>query len=70
MTTEEALNKLQTDPDFIYLKRFDYSLAKLLKRYPEGVPNNKLIAQALMITEEDVDRLYADIVESLKSKLL
>lgn len=69
MTTEETLERIKNDPDFVALKRFDYSLAKLLKRYPEGVPNNKLIAQALMISEDDVERLYAEIVETLKNKL-
>ncbi len=70
MTTEEALERIQNDPDFVALKRFDYSLTKLLQRYPEGVPNNKLIAQALMITEDDVDKLYNDVVELLRARLL
>ncbi len=70
MTTEEALRRINEDPDFVLLKRFDYSIVKLLARYPDGVPNDKIIAQALLITEEDVENLYGTIVEKLRAKLL
>lgn len=65
MTYEEAKKKLETDPDFIYSKRFDYSLEKCIEKYPEGAPN-KIIAQCLMLTEEEVDETYRNVVEKLR----
>lgn len=68
MTTEEALVLINTDEDFVYLKRLDYSLARVVERFPDGAPD-RTIAQALMITTEDVERIYNDIVARLKVKL-
>ncbi len=64
MNMAEAKEKLDTDDDFVYLKRFEYSLAKLLERYPEGCPD-KVIAKALMIPEEEVEQLYQKIAKKL-----
>ena len=68
MTTEEAMQLINSDPDFVYLKRYDYSLAAVMDRYPDGCPDHT-IAKALMITPEDVERIYLDIVARLKVKL-
>jgi hypothetical protein len=68
MTTEEVLALINNDPDFIHVKRFDFSMAKLLERFPDGAPD-RTIAQALMITPDDVQRIYDDIVERLKVAL-
>ena len=66
MTLNETKTKIAEDPDFINLKRFDYSLAKLLERYPEGVPV-RLIAGALLITEAEVEKLYQQVVVKLRN---
>lgn len=68
MTTEEALKRINSDPDFVAIKRYDYSLAKLLERFPDGAPD-RTIAQALLIAEDDVERLYADIVARLRERM-
>lgn len=68
MTTEEVLDLVHEDPDFIYIGRFEYSLEKLLERYPDGAPT-RIIAQALMITPEDVERIYAKIVRQLQRRM-
>jgi hypothetical protein len=65
VTYEEALKRIDTDPDFIYCKRFDNSLEKCLDRHPDGAPT-KLIAQALMMTEEQVEELYTGVVQKLR----
>jgi hypothetical protein len=62
---ESALTLLNTDDDFVAIKRFDFSLARLLERYPDGAPNS-VIASALMIDEEDVEPLYESIVNKLR----
>lgn len=68
MTTAEAQEKLRSDDDFVYLPRFDCSLEKLMLRYPDGVPG-KLIAQALMMTEDETDALFQATLVSLRKAL-
>lgn len=71
-SVQEALDqrkKIETDPDFIALKRFGYSLAVLVERHPEGVPD-KMIAQALLISEAEVEELYEKAVASLRALVL
>lgn len=65
MTTVEAKQMVENDHDFIYLKRFQYSLTKLLERYPDGVPD-RIIANGLMLTEDDVHELYERTVKKLR----
>lgn len=65
VTTSEAKRRLYEDPDFINLKRFDFSLKKLLLRYPNGCPD-RIIAQALMISEDDVQVTYDRVLGKLK----
>jgi hypothetical protein len=69
VTTEEVLHKINTDPDFVFIKRFDYSLVKLLERFPDGAPDHT-VAKALMITPEDVEKLYRVVVEKLRASLV
>lgn len=70
MTSVESQRRVETDPDFVAIKRFDYSLKKLMakyppEKYPEGVPT-KIIAQALMMTEDEVEELYQSIILKLR----
>jgi hypothetical protein len=62
---QERDRLVATHPDFILLKRFDFSLEKALKKHPEGLPEN-LVAQALGKTNAWVNRRYAVIVKKLK----
>lgn len=62
---QEAKLRISDEDDFILLKRFDYSLKNLLNRHPSGVPD-RVIAAALMITEDDVEDIYQDIVLKLR----
>jgi hypothetical protein len=65
---EEIKKMVQEQPDYIALRRFNHSLAKLLKRYPDGCPNH-VIAAALAMTEEEVERTYKGVIEKLKKEL-
>jgi DNA-directed RNA polymerase specialized sigma24 family protein len=65
VSADEALRLLDVDPDFVNLRRFDYSLAVVVDRYPEGCPV-RVIAQALMISEEDVERIEAEATLKLR----
>jgi DNA-binding NarL/FixJ family response regulator len=60
--------KLDTDEDFIDLKRFDYSIRKALERYPDGLPD-KLIAQGLCVSEATLEQHYQAIVIKLRKKM-
>jgi len=64
-----AEDKLDTDPDFILLARFDNSLAKALERYPDGAPDH-VIARALGVSEDELERRYQAIVAKLRSKVV
>jgi len=68
MTLEEARRRIEHDDDFVFVKRFGYSLNKLLERYPDGAPN-RVIAQALLTTEEDVETQYDRIIRKLRRKM-
>ena len=61
--------KLYTDPNYIASKRFGYSLEQLLQRYPDGCPD-RVIAQALLIPEEEVEEVYKSIVQKLRDVML
>lgn len=65
MNIEEIRQKIDTEPDFVNSKRFDFSLDKLLDRYPDGAPG-RVIAQALLMTEEEVEELYLRTVAKLR----
>lgn len=68
MTTAQAKALIETDPSFIYSKRFNYDIQELLRRYPEGCPN-RIIAAVLLVTEDDVEMRYRQIVAKLRSTM-
>lgn len=68
MTSQEAKRLVETEPDFVAIKRFEYSLNKLMMKYPEGAPT-KVIAQALLVTEDEVEELYEGIIMKLRQAL-
>ena len=60
--------RLVSDPDFIAIKRYDYSLKKLLAAFPNGAPE-RIIAQALGIKEPEVAGLYRAAVLKLRDAM-
>jgi hypothetical protein len=68
MDEKTRRHMLHNDPDFILLKRFDFSLTKALARYPDGM-KDELIAAALGISEKAVSQRYDDIVAKLREEL-
>jgi hypothetical protein len=65
MTPAEARRKVENDPDFIALKRFEYSLGKLVERYPDGCPD-RIIAAALLMAEGNIEEMYQTAVAKLR----
>ena len=68
MILEEVKELIRKDKDFIYSKRFDFSLKKLLERYPEGAPT-KLIAQVLLMEESEVEELVEESITLIRKKM-
>lgn len=66
MTPEEMKHMIETDPDYIASKRYSYSLASLLERYPDGCPD-RIIATVLQMSEEEVEASYQTIVQKLRN---
>lgn len=60
--------RIEEDPDFILSPRYDFSMARMIERYPDGVPPH-LIAGALGITEEELQEEYNEIVQTLREKM-
>jgi len=59
---------LELDPEFVYLRRYEFSVTKLLERYPDGVPDH-IIAAGLLLAEDDVERIYQDAVDKLRQHM-
>lgn len=66
--TEAEQRMLETDPDYISLRRFNNSLAKLEERYPDGCPDH-IIAAALGTSEEDIVARYNRIVKEMRADM-
>lgn len=58
--------KLQRDPDWIYIKRYNNSLEELLRRYDGEVVPDRVIAAALNCSEAEVERLYQSCITKLQ----
>jgi hypothetical protein len=65
MKRAEVDNRIDTDEDFIYSKRFGFSLKKFHEKFPEGA-STKIIAQSLLMTEQEVENLLENIIKKLR----
>jgi hypothetical protein len=65
---EENKKKILNDPDFVNSPKYEYSLAKVLDRHPEGL-SDRAIARLLMIEEDEIEEIYLDAVERLKKEM-
>ena len=61
----DELQKIQTEEDYISLKRYDFSLEKIIDSYPDGVPS-RLIAQSLKMDENIVEEIYNSAIMKLR----
>ncbi len=58
--------KICKDPEYIGIRRFNFRMSNLLKRYPEECPDH-VIAAALDIPVEEVQKEYDRIVLKMRS---
>jgi hypothetical protein len=67
---KEALRRrFETEPDFINVKRFGYSLKRCQEKYPDGLPDDRAVAAAACLDESDVEVEMDRITEELKDIL-
>ena len=68
MNFQTTRERIEQDPDFVNLKKFDYSLKRMLEKYPNGAPD-RVISQALQIPEAEIDQRFQSILDKLKKDL-
>lgn len=66
VTDSEAKRRIEEEPDFANLPAFGYSIARALKRYPNGLPE-ALIAEGLMMTVSEVRASYDRVAAKLRA---
>lgn len=59
---------IENDPDFVAVPRHGCSLKRVLTAYPNGAPD-RVVAQALSISETELESTYASIVSKLRDTL-
>lgn len=67
-TVEEIRNRINTEKNYVNIKRFDYDIEKVLDRYPDGAPN-KVIAAGLLMTEEEIEEVYQGVILKLRGAM-
>jgi hypothetical protein len=68
LSEEEIQRRLDSDPDFVNLKRFGYSLKATMDRYEKmGGPPDHVIARGLGISERQLQRIESRIIRKLRT---
>lgn len=68
MDKEEIQKKIREQEDYIRCPKFGNSLTKFISKNGDGV-SDSTIARLLMISEEEVSKLYEEAVEYLRKRL-
>ena len=68
MKIDEIKRRVAEEADFVNCKRFNYSLDRLVEKYPDGAPSY-VIAQALAMTEPEVEELYQKAILQIRTHL-
>jgi len=65
---KELKKRIKDDPDYIYNPKMGNSLTKMITRYPDGIEDKK-IAKVLLMSVEDINKIYAKIIKGIREKL-
>lgn len=68
MDKNELKKRILEEEDYIRCPKFNNSLNKFLAKNGDGV-ENKVIARLLMITEDEVEKLYIECVKDLREEM-
>lgn len=69
MDRNELQQKVLTEEDYVRAPKFSNSLAKFLARNSDGV-ENATIARLLMISEEEVEKIFNEAVVMLREEMV
>lgn len=69
MDKNELQQKVLTEEDYVRAPKFSNSLAKFLARNSDGV-ENATIARLLMISEEEVEKIFNEAVVMLREEMV
>jgi hypothetical protein len=64
----DILDKIYNDPDWIFSKKNDNSLQKIINKYPDGCPD-RIISSVLRMSVEELNLKYQNIVLKLRTTL-
>ena len=65
---EDIQKRIKEDEDFIRSPKFFNSLRKFMLKNPDGVENN-VISRLLGMTEEEIQKVYAEAVQELREEM-
>lgn len=68
MEKNEILKKILEEEDYIRCPKFSNSLNKFTEKNDGGVENST-IARLLMMTEEEVERVYQEAIQKLRDDM-
>jgi hypothetical protein len=60
--------QIETEDDFIYCPKYDNSMQNLLQHHPEGLEIDR-IAKVLLMTTEEAEELYNNILKKLRKNM-
>lgn len=63
-----AAHLIQTEEDFIFSEKYNYSLKEMMTKNPSGLDNAK-IAKVLLMTPEEVEEEFLLAVAKIKKAL-
>lgn len=66
---EDILRRIESEDDYIRCKKFSNSLAKFVSKFSEG-SEDAAIARVLMISEQEVQKLYSDAVAKIRAEMV
>lgn len=63
-----VLEKINSDPDYIYCKKYNNSISEILKKHPNGIPDN-IISKVLRLKPNQLSIIFSKILAKLKEGL-
>ena len=64
--SDDVRKRLHEDPEYVFSKRYSYSISALEERYPDGCPDNVIAAVLMLESDEEVEVLYEQVVAHLR----
>ncbi len=69
MDKEEILKRIMQEEDYVRCPKFSNSLTKFVNRNSDGV-EDAVIARLLMMSEEEVRKIYEEVVAKLRKDMV